>query len=240
MINPVAELRALLSAALARPDDREDAESPELIRRRWVSAVAAAVGCFLMAWVARIPPGDPTLYAAGIALAVTWAAGGLLSGRLYLGTAYTRSSSHIAGAVVQALALGLLLVGFFLGCAALIAPIPALREPLQALLDHASYGYLPLLAALVAINAVTEELYFRGGLYAAVGGRPAVAVTTIVYALVTIPAGIPLLVLAGAVLGLVLGLQRRVTDGVLGPIITHLVWSMGMLFILPRALEFWS
>ena len=240
MINPVAELRALLSAALVRPDDREDHESPELVRRRWVSAVAAAIGCFLMAWVARIPPGDPSLYAAGMALAITWAAGGLLSGRLHLGSDYTRAGAQIAGAVVQALALGLLLVGIFLGCAALIAPVPVLRESLQLLLDHAGQGTLPLLIALVAVNAVAEELYFRGGLYAAVGGRPAVAVTTIVYALVTIPSGIPLLALTGAALGLVLGLQRRVTDGVLGPIITHLVWAMGMLFLLPRVLGFWS
>lgn len=240
MINPVTELRALLTAALARPDEREDPESPELVRRRWVSAVAAAGGCFLMAWIARIQPGDPSLYIAGLALAVTWAAGGLLSGRLYLGNAYSGSGARIAGAVVQAMALGLLLVGLFLGGAALIAPVPMLREPLELLLDHARYGALPLVAALAALNAIAEELYFRGGLFAAVGGRPAVAVTALVYALVTVPSGIPLLGVAAAILGVVLGLQRRATGGVLGPIITHLVWSMGMLFLLPRALEFWG
>ena len=47
------------------------------------------------------------------------------------------------------------------------------------------------------------------------------------------PAGIPLLVLAAAILGLVVGLQRRVTGGILGPTITHLTWSLGMLFLLP-------
>ncbi|WP_307785203.1 hypothetical protein [Janibacter melonis] len=33
------------------------------------------------------------------------------------------------------------------------------------------------------------------------------------------------------------GLQRRVTGGVLGPIITHLTWSLGMLFLLPPTLD---
>ncbi len=51
------------------------------------------------------------------------------------------------------------------------------------------------------------------------------------------PAGIPLLVLAAAILGLVVGLQRRVTGGILGPTITHLTWSLGMLFLLPLVLS---
>ena len=32
------------------------------------------------------------------------------------------------------------------------------------------------------------------------------------------------------------GLQRRVTGGVLAPIITHLVWSLGRLLLLPPLL----
>ena len=55
--------------------------------------------------------------------------------------------------------------------------------------------------------------------------------------MVTAAAGIPLLVLAAALLGLVVGLQRRVTGGILGPIITHLTWSLGMLFLLPPVLN---
>ena len=69
------------------------------------------------------------------------------------------------------------------------------------------------------------------------GRRHAVAVTTIVYTLVTATSGIPLLVLAGALVGLVVGLQRRVTGGILGPVITHLTWSLGMLFLLPVAFD---
>ena len=47
----------------------------------------------------------------------------------------------------------------------------------------------------------------------------------------------PLLILAGALVGLVVGFQRRVTGGILGPTITHLTWSLGMLFLLPPVLD---
>ena len=60
-------------------------------------------------------------------------------------------------------------------------------------------------------------------------------VTTVVYALTTVGAGIPLLVLAARLLGLLTALQRRVTGGILGPIVTHLTWSLGMLFLLPSS-----
>ena len=78
---------------------------------------------------------------------------------------------------------------------------------------------------------------YKRQLYAAVGRRHAVAVTTVVYALVTAAAGIPLLVLAAALVGLVVAFQRRVTGGILGAIVTHLTWSLGMLFLLPPVLD---
>ncbi len=63
------------------------------------------------------------------------------------------------------------------------------------------------------------------------------AVTTVIYALVTATSGIPLLVLAAALVGLVVAFQRRVTGGILGPMITHLTWSLGMLYLLPLLLD---
>ena len=70
------------------------------------------------------------------------------------------------------------------------------------------------------VNGIVEELYFRGALYAALPSH-AVTITTVLYALTTVGSGIPLLVLAAAIIGLVTALQRRVTGGILGPIITH-------------------
>ena len=43
-------------------------------------------------------------------------------------------------------------------------------------------------------------------------------------------------VLPATALGLLTAQQRRVTGGVLGPIVSHLTWSLGMLFLLPTAL----
>jgi uncharacterized protein len=129
-----------------------------------------------------------------------------------------------------------LLVVVFLAGALVVSRVPLLREPVDRLLDHARQGSLALVVVITAVNAVAEELYFRGALFAAVGRRHAVAVTTTVYALTTVGPGIPLLVLAAAALGLVTGLQRRVTGGILGPVVIHLTWSLGMVFLLPHAL----
>jgi uncharacterized protein len=130
-----------------------------------------------------------------------------------------------------------LLLAVFLAGSVAVARIPALREPVDDLLDHAQQGSLLLVAAITAANGIAEELYFRGALYAAVGRRHAVPVTTVVYALVVAASGIALLVLAAAVVGLVVGMQRRVTGGILAPIVTHLTWSLGMLFLLPHTLS---
>ena len=80
---------------------------------------------------------------------------------------------------------------------------------------------------------MAEEVFFRGGLFAAIGRRQPVAISTLIYALATLATGNPMLVFAAVTLGLVLGLQRRASGGILAPIITHVTWSTLMLFILP-------
>lgn len=241
VINPITESKDFLNAALVRPVYRDHTEPPEeLVRRRWVSASTLALGTFVLAWALRVPPGDPVFYLATLALAATWTVGALLSGRLYLGAARTRSGKQTGLSIVQSLSLGTLLLVVFLAGGALVARDPFLRGPVDALLDHARYGSLAVVALLTAINAIAEEIFFRGALYAAVGGNQAVVATAAVYTFAILPTGIPLLVFAAAVLGVVVGLQRRVTGGVLGPIITHLTWVMGMLFLLPQVLELLS
>jgi membrane protease YdiL (CAAX protease family) len=201
-----------------------------------VAFATLVIGTGVLGWTLRIKPGDPLFYLAGGLLAVVWGGGAVLSGALRLGRAHTRSGRRTALPIVQSLALGALLLGIFLGGAALIARVPVLRRPVDDLLDHAQLGSLALVMAITAVNGIAEELYFRGALYAAVNPRWAVAVTTVAYVVVTIFSGVPLLVLAALVLGLITGLQRRVTGGILGPIVTHLVWSLGMLLLLPAVL----
>jgi hypothetical protein len=60
-----------------------------------------------------------------------------------------------------------------------------------------------------------------------------VVVSTIAYGLTTLATGNVLLVLAAFVLGVVVALERRASGGVLGPAITHVTWSLAMLFGLP-------
>lgn len=237
MINPVTEVRSFLRASLVTPVERDHHETDARFhRRRIVAGITLVVGAVVLALALRIPAGDPLFYWATLLLAAVWAGGALASGRLWLGTGHTREGG-LGRPVVQSLSLGLLLLGLFLAGAFIVPAVPALSEPVQELLDHARYGSLALVAVITAINGLAEELYFRGALYSAVGRRNAVAVTTVVYALVTAAGGIALLVLAGLAIGLVTGLQRRVTGGILGPIITHLTWSLGMLFLLPPTLD---
>ena len=238
MINPVEEVLAFFRAALVEPVPRDHSEPDSAFRRRrWVAAGTLLVGAGVLAWALRIEPGDSVFYVATLALAGVWALGALLSGPLHLGRGNTRAGHTDSRAVVQSLTLAALLLAVFMAGAVVVARISSLRDPVDELLDHAQVGSLALVAVITAVNGVAEEMYFRGALYAGVGRRHAVLVTTAVYAGVTAASGIPLLVLAAALLGLVVGLQRRVTGGILGPIVTHLTWSLGMLFLLPRALS---
>ena len=240
-VNPVDELRRFLRAALVDPVPRDHTEPDRAFRRRRiVVAVTLLVGAAVLAWALRIEPGDPTFYVATFGLAGVWAVGAFASGPLHLGRGHTRDGQGSSRAVVQSLALGALLLGVFMLGAVVVARIPVLREPVEELLDHAAVGSLALVTVITMVNGIAEELYFRGAMYAAVGRRHAVAITTVVYTLVTATSGIPLLVLAAALVGLVVAFQRRVTGGILGPIVTHLTWSLGMLYLLPPVLDRFS
>ena len=237
-MNPFTELRAFVRAALVDPVPRDHTEPDWAFRRRRIVVVITLlVGAAVLTWALRIEPGDPTFYTATFALAAVWAIGAFASGPLHLGRGHTRDGKDTSRAVVQSLALGALLLGLFMVGAVVVAQVPLLRDPVQELLDHARFGSLAVVAVITMVNGIAEELYFRGAMYAAVGRRHAVAVTTVVYTLVTATSGIPLLILAGALVGLVVGLQRRVTGGTLGPIVTYLTWSLGMLFLLPEVFD---
>lgn len=234
---PVAELRAFLAAALVQPVPGQHPDPPAVhLRRRVVVAVTFVLGSLVLAYALRIEPGDGRFYLATIALAAVWCVGALLSGPLHAGQGHTRRGDRPSRPIVQSFALGLLLLGIFLVGALVVARIPVLREPVEQLLDHARFGSTAAVLAITAVNGVVEELYFRGALYAALPSH-AVVITTVLYAITTVGSGIPLLVLAASVVGLVTALQRRVTGGILGPMITHVTWSAGMLVLLPPVLS---
>jgi membrane protease YdiL (CAAX protease family) len=85
---------------------------------------------------------------------------------------------------------------------------------------------------ITVVNGVAEELFFRGALYAAIPRHP-VLVSTLAYTIATLATGNVMLGFAAILLGLVVGLERRASGGVLAPVLTHVTWSTSMLFLLP-------
>ncbi len=236
-MGPVSEARAFVRAALVTPVERDHRESPGQHRRRIVvSAATLVVGAGVLGWTLRIEPGDRLFYLAGLLLAAVWTLGAVLSGPLHLGRAHTRSGDRESRGVVQALVLGLGLLAIFLLGGLVVEHIEVLRDPVRHLLRHARSGSLAVVAVVTAVNGIAEEFYFRGALYAALPMRRNVVGTAVLYTLVTAASGIVLLALAALLLGMLTALQRRVTGGILAPIVTHLVWSLGMLFLLPAVL----
>ena len=58
-------------------------------------------------------------------------------------------------------------------------------------------------------------------------------ISTALYVVATVAGGNPVLIFTAAVLGTVVALERRASGGILAPILTHITWSLSMLFVLP-------
>lgn len=236
--SPVAELKAFVRAALLDPMDRQQADTAAGWRRRQVVvALTLVIGTLMLGAALAVEPGDPLFYPATLAVAAVWTIGAFASGKMHLGRARTRSGG-VSYPVVQGFVLGAMLLAVFLLGALVVARIEWLREPVLGLLEHATFGSLAAVAVITAINGIAEELFFRGAVYAALPRRVNLWGSTALYAASTLLSGVPLLTLAAACLGLLTGLQRRVTGGLLGPIVSHLTWSLGMLFLLPQVITF--
>lgn len=225
-------LQGVLAPALVHRVERDHQQPDSEFRRRRVVAVVVLVcGAVLLGISLDVEPGDRSFYPLTLLVAGTWALGGLLSGPLHLGRIPFRGT--LRRPVLTPVALGLVAGAVFVLGALLVRRVPPLAGYVDDVLAHATEGYLPLVVLVTLANGVAEEVFFRGGLFAAVGRRHPVAISTLVYAAATVATGNPMLVLAAVVLGLLLGLQRRASGGILGPILTHVTWSSTMLLVLP-------
>lgn len=235
--NKPKELLRFLRAALVTQVPRDHTQSDaEFRRRRIVVGCTLFLGSFLLGYGLTREPGDTSFYLATAALAVVWTIGAFASGPLHLGWAHTRAGERHARPVLQPFLLGVFAVTIFCLGALVVAQFAVLRDPVNEVLEFARQAPILLVASITLINGIAEELFFRGAVFAAIGRKHPVLISTLLYALVTVSTGNLMLVFAAGVLGVMVGLQRRVTGGVLGPIITHLTWSMSMLFILPPLL----
>src|SRR4051812_26648547 len=225
-------LAGLLRPALVDKVPRDHREPDSAFRRRrLVVALVLIAGAVLLGLSLSVRPADPAFYPLTTGLAVVWLLGGLGSGPLHLGRIDFRG--QLRRPVLTPVVLGLLAVGVFVLGALGVREVEPLRALTEDVLAHARYGSLPLVALVTVLNGIAEETFFRGALFAALGDRRPVLASTGIYALVTVATGNPMLVFAAATLGLVLGLQRRASGGILAPMLTHVTWSVGMLLALP-------
>jgi uncharacterized protein len=224
-------VRLWLRRALWDVVPRDHRDPPEVLRRRRVVTVCVAVvGAVVLGLSLRVHPGSASFYWFTLALAGVWIIGALLAGRLHLGRIEHRS--ELVRPVLTPIAVGLALVALFAVGALLVREIPPLDHQVRNVLDFADEGQLPLVLLVTVVNGIAEELFFRGAVYAAVTRHP-VAVSTLANTVVVLATGNVMLAFAAIVLAFVVGLERRASGGVLGPILTHVTWSGAMLFLLP-------
>ena len=191
------------------------------------------LGALVLGLSLRIDPGSRWFYPATLGLAAVWAVGAFASGPLHLGRIAVRDRH--ARPILTPIVIGLGLAAVFVAGAFLVRTVDVLdglEGQVVTIIDYADQGSLPLLAVITAVNGVAEELFFRGAAYAAITRHP-VLWTTVAYAVATLATGNVMLSFAAVLLGLVVGLERRASGGILAPILTHCTWSLTMLVALP-------
>ncbi|WP_082533959.1 CPBP family intramembrane glutamic endopeptidase [Marmoricola sp. Leaf446] len=237
----VRGLRTTLRSSLWDMTPRDHRQSDREFRRRQVvSVVVVLVGAVVLGYtLGFIEPTDSNrFYAATAILAGVWTVGAFTSGPLHLGRigVPTQPDTRAPRPVVQPFLLGAALVLVFVAGSFLIRAVPFLDDNLtpfiQTVLEYAREGNAWVLLVVTVLNGIAEELFFRGAMYAAIR-KHQVAITTVAYTVATLATGNVMLGFAAIVLGVIVGLQRRATGGILAPIITHLTWSVSMLYLLP-------
>ncbi|WP_322098136.1 CPBP family intramembrane glutamic endopeptidase [Nakamurella alba] len=206
-----------------------DVEEPRatVVRRRAIVVATLVAGSVLLGFSLNADPGSTGFYVLTLCLAAVWAGGALLSGPLHLGR--QRQRRPVIGPIV----LGFVLVGVFVVGALVVREIGPLDRLVQSVLDLARQGTGPLVVLVTVLNGIAEEVYFRGALYAALGRYRPVLLTAVIYTVATLATGNLMLAFAALVLAPVLGLQRRATGGILASTLTHITWSVSMIFVLP-------
>ena len=207
-------------------------EPPGMVRRRRVVvAVVLVIGAVLLGFSLNRQPGDASFFWLTLALAAVWAFGAWASGPLHLGCIRFRARNQRP--VITGTAAGLLLGGVFIVGGLVARQIPPVRDYIVQVLEFANYGPLVLVVFITVINGVAEEMFFRGALYTALGKAYPVVLSTLVYAIAVSAAGNPMLGFAGVILGAVCAYERRMTGGVLAPMLTHFFWGLVMVLALP-------
>ena len=213
-----------MTEALAGPHRAGSSRRP-----RVAGFVALAVGAVLLATTIRTDRSTVQFMVAGLALAAVWFTGFAVA-RGRRPPAMTRPAAHAA----VGFALGVALFTAFVAIAWIARRLNILDEPIDDILEQADAYARVWVLALTAVNAVAEELFFRGTVMDAFTNRYAVIAATAVYAVVTSAGGNVAFVLAAVVMGAVFAVERRWTRSLVTPIVTHLTWSVLVITAFPR------
>lgn len=207
-------------------------ESPAVVRRRRVLvAITLVVGAAVLGFSLRRHPGESSFYWLTLALAAVWTSGALISGPLHLGGISWRGRNQRP--VITGTLVGLFLGGAFVLGGLIAREIPAVAALITRVLLFAHQGSFLLIVVITVINGVAEELFFRGALYTALGRHHPPLISTLLYTAATMASGNPMLGFAAIILGTVCALERRASGGVLAPMLTHFVWGLIMVLVLP-------
>jgi len=131
-------------------------------------------------------------------------------------------------------ALGAFAFVAFLAASAVGHHVPLVADSLDSVLAKADAGPVALVLGIALVNAVAEELFFRGALQSAFERRRPVILTTACYVVVTATTGNLALVVAAAVMGSLFSVERLWTGNVFASVVTHCTWTTLMVLAFPR------
>ncbi|GFG55388.1 CPBP family intramembrane metalloprotease [Mycolicibacterium agri] len=208
-------------------------EPPMVVKRRRIAvAFVLIIGGVLLGYSLGLQPGDASFYWLTLALAAVWTVGALASGPLHLG--HVRFFGRNQRPVISGTVVGIVVGAVFVVGGLIAREIPPLASFVTRVLEFANYQTLWLMVFSILLNAVAEELFFRGALYTALEKHHPAVISTIIYTLaIFVATRNPMLAFAALVLGSVCAFERRATGGVLAPILTHMVWGLTMVLVLP-------
>jgi membrane protease YdiL (CAAX protease family) len=200
------------------------------IRRSWLTpgqlVTAAGVGGTALLGVSfSAGTGSPQFYLLTAALASTWTAGAAAYGPIPAGRAGRERGLR---PYVEPVLTGVGTFGLFYAIARLARHNPPLNRAISSVFRYVHEGSTGLVLLTAGVNAVAEELYFRGAVWDMLGDSRPLALTSAVYTASTAASRNLSLVLGGAATSLIFGAQRARSGGVVAPAVAHLTWSVLM------------
>jgi uncharacterized protein len=208
-----------------------DEPGPVRQRRQQVVVATLVAGTAALGATLAAPRGSLAFTLLGFLVAAVWLAGSVAAGPPV--AAPPPTARDVVGAIV----LGGVAFAAFVAVSLVARQIPVLDGAVDSVLDKAEAGSIALVLVIAVVNAVAEEQFFRGALLAAlpdtVVGAARAVLATAVYVVVTGASLNIALVLAAAVLGTLLMVERLATGGTLAPALTHVTWSILMILAFP-------